>query len=110
VSVSDVVAGALVTLALLFVVLSSVGLVAAKTGWDKLNYTGPANVVSPVAVAAAVLVEDSLTSASVKAILVAIVLLITGPAVVHATGRAARIREEGRFVILPEELDEKEHR
>ena len=104
----NLVAGALVTLAFLSVVLSSVGLVAAKTGWDKLNYTSPANVVAPVAIAAAVLVEDSLSSASVKAVLVAIVLLITGPAVVHATGRAARVREEGRFVIRPEELEQKE--
>lgn len=109
-SVGDAVAGALVVVAFLSVLLSSVGLVAAKTGWDKLNYTGPANVVAPVAIAAAVLVDDSLTSASVKAALVAVVLLVTGPAVVHATGRAARIREEGRFVILPEELEQKEGR
>jgi multisubunit Na+/H+ antiporter MnhG subunit len=109
-SVGDLVAGVLVAVGFLSVVLSSLGLVAAKTGWDKLNYTGPANVVGPVAIAAAVLVDDSLTSASAKALLVAVVLLVTGPTLVHATGRAARVREHGRFVILSEELEHKEHR
>ena len=108
-SAADLIAGVLVVIGFLSVLLSSAGLVAAETGWDKLHYTGPANVVGPVAIAAAVLVEDSLTSASVKAILVAVVLLITGPALVHATGRAARVREHGRFVILSEELEHKEH-
>jgi multisubunit Na+/H+ antiporter MnhG subunit len=106
---ADAVTGVLVALAFLSVLLSSAGLVAAKTGWDKLHYTGPANIVGPVAIAAAVLVEDSVTSASVKAVLAAVVLLVTGPALVHATGRAARVREHGRFVILSEELEQKEH-
>jgi multisubunit Na+/H+ antiporter MnhG subunit len=40
---------------------------------------------------------------------VAIVLVLTGPVLVHATARAARIRKYGRFVILSEELENKEH-
>jgi multisubunit Na+/H+ antiporter MnhG subunit len=83
--------------------------VAAKTGWDKLHYTGPATVVAPVAIAAAVLVEEPLSSAGIKAVLVAVVMLLTGPVLVHATARAARVREHGRFVILSEELERKEN-
>jgi multisubunit Na+/H+ antiporter MnhG subunit len=109
-SIGDLVAGALVAVSFLSVLLSSAGLVAATTGWDKLHYTGPANVVGPVAIAGAVLVEGGVTSAAVKSALVAIVLLATGPVLVHATGRAARVREHGRFVILSEELEHKEHR
>jgi hypothetical protein len=37
-----------------------------------------------------------------------VVLVLTGPVLVHATARAARIREHGRFVILSEELESKE--
>jgi multisubunit Na+/H+ antiporter MnhG subunit len=108
VTVEHAVVGVLLTFGLLSVVLSSAGLVAAKTGWDKLHYTSPAAVVAPVAITAAVLVEDGLTSAGAKAVLVAVVLILTGPVLVHATARAARIREHGRFVILSEELETKE--
>jgi multisubunit Na+/H+ antiporter MnhG subunit len=109
VTVEHAVVGVLLTFGLLSVMLSSAGLVAAKTGWDKLHYTSPAAVVGPVAIAAAVLVEDGLTSAGAKAVLVAVVLVLTGPVLVHATARAARIRKHGRFVILSEELESKEH-
>ena len=108
-TVEHVAVAILLTFGLLSVLLSSAGLVAAKTGWDKLNYTSPAAVVGPVVIAAAVLVEDGLSSAGAKAVLVAIVLVLTGPVLVHATARAARIRKYGRFVILSEELETKEH-
>jgi len=108
VTVEHAVVGVLVAFGLLSVLLSSAGLVAAKTGWDKLHYTSPAAVVGPVAIAAAVVVEDGLTSAGAKAVLVAVVLVLTGPVLVHATARAARIRKHGRFVILSEELEKKE--
>ena len=107
-TVEHAVVGVLVAFGLLSVLLSSAGLVAAKTGWDKLHYTSPAAVVGPVAIAAAVVVEDGLTSAGAKALLVAVVLVLTGPVLVHATARAARIRKYGRFVILSEELEKKE--
>jgi multicomponent Na+:H+ antiporter subunit G len=108
VTVEHVVVGALLAFGLLSVLLSSAGLVAAESGWDKLHYTSPAAVVGPVAIATAVLVEDGLTSAAAKAVLVAVVLILTGPVLVHATARAARIRKHGRFVILSEELETKE--
>jgi multicomponent Na+:H+ antiporter subunit G len=109
VTVQEVAVGVLLTIGFLSVLLSAAGLVAAKTGWDKLHYTSPAAIVGPVAIAGAVLVEEPLSSAGVKAVLVAIVLLLTGPVLEHATARAARVREHGRFVILSEELERKEH-
>jgi multisubunit Na+/H+ antiporter MnhG subunit len=105
---SDVVVGVLLTIALASILLSCAGLLAARDAWDKLNFTGPATVIAPVAVAAAVLVEEPLSSAGVKAMLVALVMLLTGPALLHATGRAARVREHGRFVILSEEAERRE--
>jgi hypothetical protein len=40
---------------------------------------------------------------------VALILLGTGPVLVHATARAARVRERGRWVVLSEELKTREH-
>ena len=54
------------------------------------------------------LVEEPLSSAGIKAVLVALTMVATGPVLIHATSRAARIRERGRWVVLPEELEAKE--
>jgi multicomponent Na+:H+ antiporter subunit G len=108
VSVGDAAVGALLVLAGASVALSCAGLVAARTSWDKLHYTGPATVVAPVCLAAGVLVQEQLSWAGVKAVMIAIVMLLTGPIVLHATARAARIRDHGRFVILSREHERKE--
>jgi multicomponent Na+:H+ antiporter subunit G len=91
------------------VLLSCTGLVVARTSWDKLHYTGPATIIGPIALAGAVLVQEPLSSAGIKAVLIAVVMLLTGPVVLHATARAARIRDHGRFVILSREHQRKEH-
>jgi multisubunit Na+/H+ antiporter MnhG subunit len=67
-------------------------------------------VISPVALAGAVLVEEPLSSAGIKAVLVAVIMIGTGPVLVHATARAARIRERGRWVVHSEEAERREHR
>jgi multisubunit Na+/H+ antiporter MnhG subunit len=108
VSVGDLVVGLLLGVGAASVLLSCAGLVAARASLDKLHFTGPATVIAPTALAAAVLVEEPLSSAGVKAVLVALVMLLTGPVVLHATARAARIRDHGRFVVLSREAERKE--
>lgn len=88
--------------------LGALGLLATSNPYDQLHFTGPATVIGPVAIAAAVLVEEPLSSAGVKAVLVALIMLGTGPVLVHATARAARVRERGRWVVQPEELEARE--
>lgn len=108
-SVGDVAVVVLVAIGVGSALLSAAGLLAARDPYDQLHFTGPATVISPVAVAAAVLVEEPLSSAGVKSVLVAIIMLGTGPVLIHATARAARVRERGRWVVLSEELEQKEH-
>lgn len=83
-----------------------VGLIVVRDAFDRLHYLGPASTVGPLAIAAAVLVEESFSQAGVKSLLVALLLLLTGPILTHATARAMRIHEEGRFEIRNEELAE----
>jgi multicomponent Na+:H+ antiporter subunit G len=109
VSVGDVAVVGLVAIGVGSALLSAAGLLAARDPYDQLHFTGPATVISPVAIAAAVLVEEPLSSAGVKSVLVAIIMLGTGPVLIHATARAARVRERGRWVVLSEELEQKEH-
>jgi monovalent cation/proton antiporter MnhG/PhaG subunit len=109
VSVGDVAVVVLLVIGVGSALLSAVGLLAARDPYDQLHFTGPATVISPVAIAAAVLVEEPLSSAGVKSVLVALIMLGTGPVLIHATARAARVRERGRWVVLSEELEQKEH-
>jgi multicomponent Na+:H+ antiporter subunit G len=108
VSVGDVAVAVLLAIGIGSALLSAVGLLAARDPYDQLHFTGPATVIAPVAIAAAVLVEEPLSSAGVKAVLIAITMLGTGPVLIHATARAARVRERGRWVVLSEEIEQKE--
>ncbi|MEA2244686.1 MAG: multicomponent Na+:H+ antiporter subunit, partial [Solirubrobacteraceae bacterium] len=87
------------------VLLSSVGMLLMHDALDRLHFTAPASTVCPVVFAAAVLVEEPLSSAGVKAVLVALLVLVTTPVLTHATARAARVRAHGRWKVLPEELE-----
>ena len=107
-SAADLAAGVLLAVGVAVVLLSATGLLVARNSWDKLHFTGPATVISPVALAAAVLVHEPLSSAGIKAVIVAVVMLLTGPVVVHATARAARVRDHGRFAILSGEAERRE--
>jgi monovalent cation/proton antiporter MnhG/PhaG subunit len=109
VSFGELVVDLLLALAVASALLGALGLLATRNPYDQLHFTGPATVIAPVALAAAVLVEEPLSSAGIKSVLVALILLGTGPVLVHATARAARVRERGRWVVLSEELKTREH-
>ena len=107
-NVGDVAVAVLLAVGVASALMSALGLLATKDPYDQLHFTGPATVIGPVAIAAAVLVEEPLSSAGIKAALVALIMLASGPVLIHATARAARVRERGRWVVLPEELKAKE--
>jgi multicomponent Na+:H+ antiporter subunit G len=89
--------------------LSAVGLLSSRDPYDQLHFTAPATVIAPVALCAAVLVEEPLSSAGIKSVLIALTMLITGPVLVHATARAARVREHGRWTVRTHEVKQREH-
>jgi len=108
VSVGDVAVAVLLALGVGSALLGAVGILVARDPYDQLHFTGPATVIGPIAIAGAVLVEEPLSSAGIKAVLVALIMVTTGPILLHATARAARVRERGRWVIHREELATKE--
>lgn len=104
----DVIVAVLLGLGVAAALLSCAGVLLMRDALDRLHFTAPAATVSPVLFAAAVLVEEPLTSAGVKAVIVALIVLVTTPVLTHATARAARVREYGEWKVLEEELDRKE--
>ena len=98
----------LLVVAVLAVLISCLGMLVMRDALDQLHFTAPAATIAPVAVAVAVLLEEPLSSAGVKAVIVAVLLIVTTPVLSHATARAARIREHGRWKVLPRELEDEE--
>jgi multicomponent Na+:H+ antiporter subunit G len=72
-----------------------VGVLAMRDAYDRLHFTAPATTIGPLAIAAAIVLQENLSAAGIKALLVALALLMTNPVLTHATARAARVRELG---------------
>lgn len=88
--------------------LACLGVLLLRTALDRLHYTGPA-VLGALLVAAAIGVRDGLSLIFDKALLTAVFLLVTGPLLSHATGRAARVAEHGDWRAgLGEEIEVEE--
>ena len=100
-------AGAVIVWALLAVgvavqLAGVVGVLVAADVYDRLHFTGPASVFGPVALALAIVIDEGpLSQAGLKSMLVAVLLLALSPVLVHATARAAYVREHGSLASLP---------
>ena len=84
---------------------SCVGVLVMRNAYDRLHYSAPATTIAPLAIAAAVVLEERLSAAGIKAVLVAVVLAVTNPVLGHATARAARIRQFGEWTVREEERE-----
>ncbi|MBA2425760.1 MAG: monovalent cation/H(+) antiporter subunit G [Actinobacteria bacterium] len=80
--------------------LACLGVMVMTSAYDRLHFTAPATTIGPLAIAAAVIIEESLSTAGVKAILIAGLLLVVNPVLTHATARAGGIRTHGDFMTL----------
>jgi monovalent cation/proton antiporter MnhG/PhaG subunit len=78
---------------------SVLGVLLLRDAFDRLHFTAPATTLGPLAIAAAVVLRESFSQADIKALLVAVVLLVTNPVLTHATARAARIRAHGAWTV-----------
>jgi multicomponent Na+:H+ antiporter subunit G len=90
----EVVKVALVGVGVLSVLVSCLGLATARDTYDRLHYLSAAGTLGPVLIATGILLEAGLDG--LKAVLVAAILVITGPVLTHAIGRAARLAEQDR--------------
>jgi len=106
--VIEVLVAVLLVVAVIAVLISCLGMLVMRDALDQLHFTAPAATIAPMAVAVAVLLEEPLSSAGIKAVIVAVLLIITTPVLSHATARAARIREHGRWKVLAHELEDEE--
>jgi multisubunit Na+/H+ antiporter MnhG subunit len=79
------------------------GLLLARSTYDRLHFTGVAAVAGPAAIGAAIVMRETvspaggveLTSGGLEALFAALFLFALNPLLGHATARAARLRERG---------------
>lgn len=74
----------------------ALGMLAMASAYDRLHYAS-ASGWGALLVALAILARESLSLIGDKALLTAIVLVVCGPVLSHATARAGRIRERGTW-------------
>jgi len=91
--------GALLVVGVGVTLASCVGVLVMRDAYDRLHYSSPATTIAPLAIAAAIVLEESFSAAGIKALLVALVLLVTNPVLTHATARAARVRALGEWTV-----------
>jgi multicomponent Na+:H+ antiporter subunit G len=98
---------ALLAVGVMVQLLCVLGVLLAGDAYDRLHFTGPASTIAPMAFALAVVLDEGpLSQAGIKSLLVALSLVFLNGILVHATARALRIREHGRWRLLPEEREE----
>ncbi|MFL5862908.1 MAG: monovalent cation/H(+) antiporter subunit G [Solirubrobacteraceae bacterium] len=83
-------------------VLAVIGVTAMRDALDRLHYVGLAGV-GALLIAVAIVVKESFSLIGDKALATGIILLLMGAVVAHATARALRIRELGRWNAQIEE-------
>ena len=93
--VREVVTDVLLTLAVLTVAASALGVATMRTPYARLHYVTPAAVVAPVLVTLAVFVTEGLNVYTGGAVLALVFVIAASPFLSHATIRAMRVREHG---------------
>ena len=79
------------------------GLVLARSHYDRLHYASAAAVAPPVLLAVAVGLSQGVSTPLWNAVAVAVLLVLVNALLAHATARAARRRDYGSVAALPEE-------
>jgi len=105
-TVGDILVAVLLILGVGIELVCCLGVLVMRGVYDRLHYTGPASFGAVLIAAAVVIREGLLSQIGAKAVLIAVVLLVISPVLMHATARAARLRERGELQAQPNEVEE----
>ena len=103
--IREVIADALLALAVLVVTASALGVALMPSAYGRLHYVTPAAVVAPVLVALAVLVTEGLDENTGETVVALVFMIAAAPFLSHATIRAIRVRETGDWRGRPPDAE-----
>ena len=95
----------LLGLSSLIMIGCAVGIVVIDEVFDRLHFVGPIPL-AVAGVALAITIREGLSVAGVKSLVVAVLIAVFYPVVTHAIARAARVRQYGHWIAMPEERTE----
>jgi multicomponent Na+:H+ antiporter subunit G len=90
-------AAVLAAIAVAAVLLTAIGVLISRNVYQRLHYLAPAATVGVAAAAAAIVAQEGLDQAGIKAVVTAALLFVVNPILTHATARAARVHQRGRW-------------
>ncbi len=91
----DVAIDVLVVLCVVTTALSCAGVLVMRTPLQRLHYLGPLAMVSPVLLGVAVAIaRNTYSGASLKALIIALVVALFAPVLSHQTGQMADARHD----------------
>jgi multicomponent Na+:H+ antiporter subunit G len=90
----DLAIGIVLAAAVIVEVACAIGLLLMRSALDRLHFLGPATIVGPLLVALASWLQHGADQASLKASLVLILLVVSGPILSFVTARA--VLEQGQ--------------
>jgi multisubunit Na+/H+ antiporter MnhG subunit len=99
--VRQVITDVLLSMAVLTVAASALGIAIMPDAYARLHYVTPAAVVAPVLVALAVFVTEGLDENTGETVLALVLMIAAAPFLSHATIRAIRVREHGDWRVSP---------
>jgi multisubunit Na+/H+ antiporter MnhG subunit len=88
-------------------VLAVLGLCVMRDVYDRLHYVGLV-AFGALLISIAIVVRESFSLIGDKALLVGVVLILSGPVLVHTTMRSLLVRERGDWRAVADELDEED--
>lgn len=99
----EIIVDVLLVLGVAVMWMSSLGVLAMRTVYDRLHYLGPASTLGALLFGVAMAVQEGGKSEGLKGLFGMLLFAILSPLVTHAIALAARTRTFGRFTITPEE-------
>ena len=103
-STTQILIDVLLAIGVISILISSIAMLVMKDLYERLHYLSPPATISVICFTAAVVIDKHLSQAGIKALLIMFVLLVMNAVLTHATARAARIRQFGRWVAYATEV------
>lgn len=100
---ADIAVETLLGVSVLTAWLCCLGILWMRNVLDALHYLAPVTTVSSMALLAAVVVAEGWGQATIKTILICVVMLLINAVLSHATARAYRVEQLGQWQPTPDE-------
>ena len=102
-SAADIAVTVLLAITVLLSLICCLGLVMMRDFYDRLHYMAPVSTIAAFCILAAVVVQEGWGQATLKTIIIVLVLFFMNATLTHATARADRVRKLGHWTADPKE-------